>query len=185
MLMKCTSQKSIQCISIYKSFSTQFAGHCFKYFPQMKKQVLLGQTELNSEDWSATRILINIRNVTAHPNYNNKSAYCDIGIIYTDEDIIFNNAIQPILLSDKPAENIDFLLNKEREVGLAGWADPSKTKTKETKLKYTPLTIYSNDYCDDKYHINGDAKIADERKTMLPIFATGQTICAGSSVRNN
>ena len=164
------------------------AGHCFKYFPNKEKQVLLGQTELNSEDWSSTRKLINISYVIAHPKYDNKSAYFDFGIIYTDEDITFNSAIKPILLSDRPVGKKGFLLDKEREVGLAGWgkeSPSSKTKKMETILRYSPLTIYSNDYCYEKYHIKGHAKIANLRKKMLPFFTTGQTICAGSSVRIN
>ena len=65
------------------------------------RQVLLGQSDLNNENWSENRQLINITEVKMHEKYDRTAAYFDIGIIFTEDDIKFTDEAKPICFSDK------------------------------------------------------------------------------------
>ena len=75
--------------------------------------------------------------VELHPRYDNVSSYYDIGIIYTDKDINFNEDVMPICLSNQPNSDVNFLASKS--VHMAGWgrvADQSNVKRNELTLRH-------------------------------------------------
>ena len=51
-----------------------------------------------------------------------------------------------------------------------------------TIVFYTTL-IAAALFCNEKYDIQGESSIAQDRKTMLPNLFTKETFCAGSNVR--
>ena len=74
--------------------------------------------------------------VELHPRYDNVSSYYDIGIIYTDKDIIFNEDVRPICLSNQPNYDVNFLASKS--VHMAGWGrvtDQSNARRNELTLR--------------------------------------------------
>jgi hypothetical protein len=74
--------------------------------------------------------------VELHPKYDNVSSYFDIGIISTDKDIIFNEDVRPICLSNQANSDVNFLTSKS--VHMAGWGrvtDQSNARRNELTLR--------------------------------------------------
>ena len=74
--------------------------------------------------------------VELHPRYDNVSSYYDIGLIYTDKDINFNEDVMPICLSNQPKSDVNFLASKS--VHMAGWGsvtDQSNARRNELTLR--------------------------------------------------
>ena len=161
-------------------FQQPFAYSSSNEKSKSTKQVLLGQSDLNDKTWSANRQEVNIKNVTIHEKYDGSSAYFDIAIIFTEEAIAFNDAVRPICLPNQPFEHNEFL---KKHCGLAGWGQKPELDKDNVKLSFRHLQIYGQDTCDKKYDIQGESKIAQDRKKMLPNLFTDQIICAGSKVR--
>ena len=156
------------------------AAHCIRHHESNKK-VLVGQSLLDSETFETTRQLLNISKVEQHPEYDNKTAYFDIGLIYTLEDIEFNAAVKPICLPTTPSLNSNDLHGNYAL--LAGWGQESVNGNREkVSLRRIPLAIFSQEQCHHKYDLRGNADDAKKRAKFLPDMFTSQTICAGSSV---
>ena len=139
----------------------------------------MGQSDLNNENWSENRQLINITEIKMHEKYDGTAAYFDIGIIFTKEDIEFTDEAKPICFSDQPFEPEQLL---KQHFGLVGWEKRTELGT-NIKLSFRHLQVYSQETCNEKYDIQGESSIAQDRKTMLPNLFTKETFCAGSNVR--
>ena len=175
-----TDWKNLCSASILSKRILMTAAHCLKTH-EGKRQVLLGQSVLNSDSWEVSRQVLNIERVEPHPKYNNISAYYDIGLIYTTEDITFNEAVQPVCLPTLPSQNSDHL--DGNLAILAGWGLESEDGNRErTTLRRLPLAVFSNETCHQKYDLTGGSDAARNRKTFLPHMFTNQMMCAGSSV---
>ena len=153
------------------------AAHCIRSH-ESKRKVLVGQSVLDSERFEITRQLLNINKVEQHPEYDNETAYFDIGLIYTSEEIKFNEAVQPICLPTTPSQNSNDL--DGNLALLAGWGQESVNGM--LSLRRIPLAIFSQEQCHRKYDLRGNADDAKKRAEILPDMFTSQTICAGSSV---
>ena len=149
---------------------------------QNNRQVLLGQSDITSDIWSENRQVIDIEKVEMHKKYDGTAAYFDIGIIFTKEDIEFTNAAKPICFSDKPFKPEQL---RSKECGMVGWGnhEDSKKSNNNFQLSFSPLQVYNQETCNEKYDIQGKSSIAQDRKTMLPNLFTKETFCAGSNVR--
>ena len=99
-----TDWQNLCAASILSKHILMTAGHCIRSHESNRK-VLLGQTELNSDTFETSRQVLNIERVEQHPKYDNTTAYYDIGLIYTIEEIEFNEAAQPICLPLMPSQN--------------------------------------------------------------------------------
>ena len=175
-----TDWKNLCSASILSKRILMTAAHCLKTH-EGKRQVLLGQSVLNSDSWEVSRQVLNIERVEPHPKYNNISAYYDIGLIYTTEDITFNEAAQPVCLPTLPSQNPDHL--DGNLAILAGWGQESEDGNRErTTLRRLPLAVFSNETCHQKYDLRGGSDAARKRKIFLPDMFTNQMMCAGSSV---
>ena len=85
------------------------AAHCLRKFNKEENSVIVGQNELNSDSGSSSKQEISIRKVSRHPDYVDKSAYFDLAIIHTDEDIELDNGVKPACLSNRTFKTTDFL----------------------------------------------------------------------------
>ena len=156
------------------------AAHCIRSH-ESKRKVLLGQSVLDSETFEITRQLLNINKVEQHPEYDNETAYFDIGLIYTLEEIEFNEAVKPICLPTTPSQNLEDLHGNLAV--LAGWGQESENGNREKlTLRRIPLAIFSQETCHRKYDLTGSSDDAKSRAKFLPNMFTNQTICAGSYV---
>ena len=104
-----TDWQNLCAASILSKHILMTAGHCIRSHESNRK-VLLGQTELNSDTFETSRQVLNIERVEQHPKYDNTTAYYDIGLIYTIEEIEFNEAAQPICLPSMPSQNSNTLV---------------------------------------------------------------------------
>ena len=145
---------------------------------QNNRQVLLGQSDLTNEIWSENRQVIDIKNITIHEKYDGTAAYFDIGIIFTEEDIKFTDEAKPICFSDQPFVPKQLL---KQHFGLVGWEKRTESGN-NIKLSFSHLQVYSQENCNEKYDIQGESSIAQDRKKMLPNLLTQETFCAGSKV---
>ena len=159
------------------------AAHCLKSHNNERK-VILGQNDLNDEIQLSSRQEIEISHVTRHPEYNNETAYFDVAIIHTNEDIDMENGVKPVCLSDQTFETADFLHKKNREVIMVGWGKKSEDRRKELPLvlRSASVNLFGQDKCNKSYDISGEAKNAQEREEFLPELFNSKVICAGSSV---
>ena len=134
------------------------AAHCFKKRDLTNFQVLLGQSNLNSQLEQSTRQLIDISKVEQHPKYDNVSCYFDIGLIYTAKPIVFNDAVKPLCLPEKRSDIMHGL-----STSLAGWGATSERNRKELILRDINLAIYSKEKCNKKYDITGIKNIPSSK----------------------
>ena len=139
----------------------------------------MGQSDITSDIWSENRQVIDIKNITMHEKYDGTAAYFDIGIIFTEEDIKFTDEAKPICFSDQPFVPEQLL---KQHFGLVGWEKRTELGN-NIKLSFSHLQVYSQETCNEKYDIQGESSIAQDRKTMLPNLFTKETFCAGSNVR--
>ena len=175
-----TDWQNVCAVSILSKNILMTAAHCIRSH-ESKRKVLLGQSVLDSETFESTRQLLNIAKVEQHPEYDNETAYFDIGLIFTSEEIEYNDAVQPICLPTTPSQNSDDLHGNLAL--LAGWGQESFNVNREkVTLRRTPLAIFSQEQCHHKYDIRGSGDDAKARARFLPDMFTSQTICAGSSV---
>ena len=176
-----TDWENVCAASILSKTILMTAAHCIRSH-ESKRQVLLGQSVLNSDTWETSRQVLNIERVESHPKYDKISAYYDIGLIYTTEEIEFNEAVQPVCLPTAPSQNSDHL---DGHLALiAGWGLESENGNRfEVTLRRIPLAIFSQETCHQKYDLRGSSDDARARIEFLPNMFTSQTICAGSSVR--
>ena len=142
----------------------------------------MGQSDITSDIWSENRQVIDIEKVEMHKKYDGTAAYFDIGIIFTEEDIEFNDEAKPICFSDKPFEPEQL---RSKECGMVGWGNhgDSKKGNDNFQLSFSHLQVYNQETCNEKYDIQGKSSIAQDRKKMLPHLFTQETFCAGSNVR--
>ena len=110
-----------------------------------------------------------------HEKYDGTAAYFDIGIIFTEEDIEFTDEAKPICFSDQPFEPEQLL---KQHFGLVGWEKRTESGN-NIKLSFSHLQVYSQETCNEKYDIQGESSIAQDRKMMLPNLLTQETFCAG------
>ena len=175
-----TDWQNVCAASILSKNILMTAAHCIRSH-ESKRKVLVGQSVLDSEQFEITRQLLNVNKVEQHPEYDNETAYFDIGLIYTSEEIEFNEAVQPICLPTTPSQKSDEL--EGNLALLAGWGQESVNGNREkVSLRRIPLAIFSQEQCHHKYDLRGNADDAKKRAEFLPDMFTSQTICAGSSV---
>jgi secreted trypsin-like serine protease len=161
------------------------AAHCFKKNAPEDNSVILGQKNLNSETGSDSVQEISISHGISHPEYDNVSAYFDIAVIHTDEDIKFANGVKPACLSNETFKTTDFLQNENRETYLAGWGIKSETEIYAPSiLSSSSLNLFTEESCNSKYDIFGSSAVAQQREKFLPNLFNSKVICAGSTVSN-
>ena len=96
------------------------AAHCVREFDKQKNSVVVGAKDLNSDTPSNSRQERGISRVVIHPDYDDVTAYFDVAIIHTDEDIDFEDefGVKPACLSNLTSETTDFLHNEVTRMNL-------------------------------------------------------------------
>ena len=96
------------------------AAHCLRKFDQEKNSVVVGADDLNSDTGlvSGSRQDITISRVVRHPDYDDVTAYYDVAIIHTDEDIQFDDGVKPACLSNLTSKSTDFLHNEVTKINV-------------------------------------------------------------------
>ena len=175
-----TDWKNLCSASIISKHILMTAAHCLRTH-ESKRQVLVGQSMLKSDTFETTRQVLNIAKVEQHPKYIDYIAYFDIGLIYTSEEIQFNEAVQRACLPTAPSQNSDDLDGNIAVV--AGWGKESEDGINSKGiLRRISLAVFSYETCHQKYDLTGNSDDARNRKTFLPQMFTNQMLCAGSTV---
>ena len=96
------------------------AAHCLRKFDPEENIVTVGANDLNSDDWSSHRQEMSISHVISHPDYDGTTAYFDVAIIHTVDDIDFDNesGVKPACLSNETFKTTDFLRNEVTRINL-------------------------------------------------------------------
>ena len=147
-------------VNIHKNKYTLVTLYNLRNQETKNRQVLLGQSDLNNENYESKN--------TQKIDINITSVKFDIGIISTAKDINFTNDTKPICFSNQPFKPEQLL---KKDFGLVGWE-------KETDQEYNFFNwvphwqVYNQETCQEKYD-------PQERKNNL----TQETFCAGSNVR--
>ena len=88
------------------------AAHCLKKFNKQKNRVIVGENDLNSDSGSISRKEISISRAVRHPDYDNVTAYFDVAIIHTVEEIDFDSGVKPACLSNQTFKTTKFFQNE-------------------------------------------------------------------------
>ena len=96
------------------------AAHCVREFDKQKNRVVVGAKDLNSDTPSNSRQERGISRVVIHPDYDDVTAYFDVAIIHTDEEIDFDYefGVKPACLSNLTSKSTDFLHNEVTRMNL-------------------------------------------------------------------
>lgn len=148
------------------------AAHCLAGANSV--QVVLGAHNLFTVEDTQVRETVPIANCVIHEKYDPAMLLNDIGMIYLQWSVVFNDVIQPISLPPKEMMSRHFA----GEIAtISGWGRTSDSSSATSPvLRYTQNEIKSNSDCFD---IFGDF-VADS--TMCSITrATASGICGGDS----
>ena len=131
-----------------------------------------------------------IDHFVVHPNYSSSTHYFDIALIETQDDISFDEGVQPICLPSTPTLDPDN--RKNHKVEVAGFGFSSKenqglcTDYDNTKLRATTLSIYGYKFCNDSIGPDNLGSLKAEKvKEVLPMGFQPNIICAGSEKKWN
>jgi len=149
------------------------AAHCVTNTTNLK--ILIGNFNFSLTKSQQRGIVIDIRYIKVHPQYNYKNSYFDIAIITTD-NIDFTINIQPICLPEYSSTDIHKYDNNHVE--LLGWGAITRSGTPSKLLKKVAQVIFPNKYCNST-HIRED-KEKDNIQTAVPNLFPSHLICAGT-----
>lgn len=110
-----------------------------------------------------------------HPNYKTNSVDHDIALLKVNKDIIFNSYVVPICL---PYED------EITETAIAsGWNKQQYGGNNDRFLKKYDLDVYSQEYCQEKYLLEGKTKngIDYETKICAGTKFGGKLACGGDT----
>ena len=120
------------------------AAHCFR---RGHKDIRTGDEAFNDEQDSTTAHHT-INTIIKHPNYVG-GPFFDIAVVFTAEDIEFNERTRPICLpqSEKAKNEME-----GDSVYLAGWGKEADPDWENFELLYTKLTILPNEFCQEHFY---------------------------------
>ena len=112
----------------------------------------MGQSALNGDEYDQHRSLREIYIVKLHPDYDNTTAYFDVGLIHLSRGVAFSRGIQPICFPANATYQLD--RNVGKYVSVAGWGRQVGSNDGST-LKRANLRIMSAKACAQRYDIRG------------------------------
>ncbi|KAI1286062.1 Serine proteinase stubble [Halotydeus destructor] len=121
------------------------AAHCVNHLEITEIKLLIG-----SDDVEDTRFALrNISSLKVHENYSYSDKTNDIALIRLSEPVEFAANVLPICLP----QNLDQLANLTATV--MGWGKVNETDLTSRHLKYTNMTILSNERCVEEFEKGG------------------------------
>ena len=123
----------------------------------------------------------NINRTFIHPSFDGNSSYYDVALIEVDDELEFDDIIQPICLPQYGEKDVD---SRENTVGLLnGNGEKVEWDTREDSLSQSiQMTIYSQSFCNRSYtHTDGNGAVIIDQ--LLPRKFQSNLLCAGSRVR--
>merc|ERR1711953_796061 len=173
------------------------AGHCFDDLKENAASKL--KIKLGTDDWGevlddyelqfSTQQDHELENFFVHPKYSDSNHYYDVALIKTQEDISFNEAVQPICLPITPSTDPDNRKNDKVEVAGFGFASSDIglcTDSENTQLWSTSLSIWGYKFCNNSIGADNVGSIkAEWLKAKFPKGFQSNIICAGSDKKWN
>ena len=118
--------------------------------------------------------------ILIHPKYDFKTVYFDVALLKMDSDAQYTTGVLLICLPKNSVSNIDSRYSDT--VHLIGWGSNTVQDGPSPYLKYTSLTIYSQNYCNNAYDLQGGLNVGSKIKDVLPDLFKPEVFCAGHSV---
>ena len=173
------------------------AGHCFDDLEENASSKF--KLKLGTDDWgeeldyfatfSSTLQDHELENFVVHPKYRKASHYYDAALIETQEEILFNEGVQPICLPMTPSSYPDNRRNNKVEVAGFGFASSNQglcTDFDNTQLRATSLSIFGYKFCNNSIGPEGIGSVkAEQLKEKFPMGFQPNIICAGSDKKWN
>lgn len=102
-----------------------------------------------------------------HPSYKSNSVDHDIALLKVNKDIIFNSYVVPICLP--------YIAETTAAAIATGWSKQQFGGNTDRSLRKFDLDVYSQEYCQEKYLLEGKTKNGIDYETK---------ICAGTKFGN-
>ena len=106
-----------------------------------RRQIRIGDYNLDAEDDNLLAITLDVKNQTIHPNFDGQTSYFDLSVWETEE-IELNWAISPVCLPVRKLKNQNEY--DEKTVQLIGWGSKSIAGLNSKKLNRVAITIFPN-----------------------------------------
>jgi len=114
--------------------------------------------------------------IRKHRSYTSSTFESDICLVFADEDIQFNDAVQPVCLPSAPVQI------RQEDCYVAGWGRTSWNGFQASKLLEIPAIIYDvESECNPNYRENGNTPLIDEVMICAGNMAGGIDACQGDS----
>ncbi|CAK1542889.1 unnamed protein product [Leptosia nina] len=165
--------------SIISSTHVLTAAHCIDPFVDFSGNLLPSfRGSLGSNYWESTQYIINFRGHINHPAWNRQTIKNDIGILFTRDEIKFNDVIGPIPLKFDHVEG-------SIKSFVTGWGDPwlHGPTPDALRLLYTS-TITSKQCVADVRNASihlGSAPPHDPAVEICALHSYGRGMCHGDS----
>ena len=119
----------------------------------------------------------NIQEIKIKAEETKTSGNFDLAIIFTEEDIKFNDETKPMYCFSSGQPFKPEQLSKEHNFGLVGW----EKETKAPELSFDHLQVYNQETCDEKYDIQGTVCVGSKgsKVRFLAIILTANIFESG------
>ncbi|XP_063676450.1 ovochymase-2-like isoform X2 [Bolinopsis microptera] len=124
-------------------------------------QFIVGETDQNKNEGTEKQIAI--KGIIVHEDYNPISIANDIALLIADEDITFNNKVQPILLPEE--SDVEELYAEGAPITVIGWGNTEAGGVAEN-LKKLSYAVVSTSIC---------------KSSWSPAFITPGMMCSGEA----
>jgi len=150
------------------------AAHCVAHMSKYDVQnlrVRLGDHNIH-QDNEATHVEKRVKRVIRHKGFSSSTLWNDVAILTLEDDVDFNNNIQPICLAKGSQSYVDNI------VTVAGWGTLKEGGKQPSKLMKVDVKVWTNDKCKSSYGSNAPGGITEH---MLCASDTNRDSCSGDS----
>ncbi|XP_037947790.1 venom protease-like [Teleopsis dalmanni] len=147
------------------------AAHCFEYNDGDLNRVRLGELDFDKTDDDAQPEDFNIARYIAHPDYNDDSAFNDIGLVELAKSVIFSEYKLPACLPITSGDEFSKLI-------AVGWGSIAFAQPGPGYLLKVGLEHFPSNLCDTSARDSDIDKLKDG-------FNSDSQICAGSKKKED
>merc|ERR1712045_776387 len=151
------------------------AAHCVAHMSKYDVQnlrVRLGDHNIKDGVNDGSTVEKRVQRVIRHKGFSSSTLWNDVAILTMEDDVQFNNNIQPICLARGSNSYVD------RKVTVAGWGTLSEGGSQPNNLMKVDVKVWANERCRRSYGSSAPGGIT---KHMLCASDTNKDSCSGDS----